>query len=208
MSSHISNRNVSRLKELIFHEALLNETNRFFDELSINRKYLEDQQIKKDQQIKSINNLLRTIQRLERINFDTKKDYLFDNIVKCICSSSFIEIFLQSVNQENEDVGQRFLLNTRTYYMYSHLTDQKHKQNLIDIRQSLLRPFTQWLIQQSSLFRFWNNRMLITLRQICFLLTLSIQLNRFIILDKDILDDYYQIIDSFVNILYSIIQSE
>ncbi|CAM4852151.1 unnamed protein product, partial [Rotaria magnacalcarata] len=40
------------------------------------------------------------------------------------------------------------------------------------------------------------------------LLTLSIQLNRFIILDKDILDDYYQIIDSFVNILYSIIQSE
>ncbi|CAF5225579.1 unnamed protein product, partial [Rotaria magnacalcarata] len=36
----------------------------------------------------------------------------------------------------------------------------------------------------------------------------SIQLNRFIILDKDILDDYYQIIDSFVNILYSIIQSE
>ncbi|CAF1597863.1 unnamed protein product [Rotaria magnacalcarata] len=202
MSSHISNRNVSRLKELIFHEALLNETNRFFDELSINRKYLEDQQIK------SINNLLRTIQRLERINFDTKKDYLFDNIVKCICSSSFIEIFLQSVNQENEDVGQRFLLNTRTYYMYSHLTDQKHKQNLIDIRQSLLRPFTQWLIQQSSLFRFWNNRMLITLRQIYFLLTLSIQLNRFIILDKDILDDYYQIIDSFVNILYSIIQSE
>ncbi|CAF2199321.1 unnamed protein product, partial [Rotaria magnacalcarata] len=140
MSSHISNRNVSTLKELIFHEALLNETNRFFDELSINRKYLEDQQIK------SINNLLRTIQRLERINFDTKKDYLFDNIVKCICSSSFIEIFLQSVNQENEDVGQRFLLNTRTYYMYSHLTDQKHKQNLIDIRQSLLCPFTQWLI--------------------------------------------------------------
>ncbi|CAF3298182.1 unnamed protein product [Rotaria socialis] len=202
MSSHISNGNLSTLKELIFHETFLNEMNRFFDELSVNGKYLEDHQIK------SMDNLLRTIQRLERINFDTKKDYLFDNIVKCICSSSFIEIFLQSVNQDNEDVGHRFLLNTCTDYIYSHSTDQKHKQSLIDIRQTLLRPFTQWLIQQSSLFRFWNNRMLITLRQICFLLTLSIQLNRLILLDKDILDDYYQIIDSFVNILYSIIQSE
>ncbi|CAF1151397.1 unnamed protein product [Rotaria sp. Silwood1] len=50
--------------------------------------------------------------------------------------------------------------------------------------------------------------MIINLRQICFLLTLSIQLNRFIILDNDILDYYCQIIDSFINILYSIIQSD
>ncbi|CAF0882831.1 unnamed protein product [Rotaria sordida] len=203
MSSHISDCTISSLKELIFHETLLNEINQFLKELSINGKYLQDPQIK------SIDNLLRTIQRLERINFDNKKDYLFDNIVKCICSSLFIEIFLQSLNQENiDDVGQKFLLNTCTDYIYSHSTDKQHKQCLIDIRQSLLRPFTQWLIQQSSLFRLWNNRIIINLRQICFLLTLSIQLNRFIILDNDILNYYCQIIDSFINILYSILQSD
>ncbi|CAF2644096.1 unnamed protein product [Rotaria sp. Silwood2] len=113
------------------------EINQFFKELSMNGKYLQDPQIK------SIDNLLRTI-------------------------------------QQNDDVGQRFLLNTCTDYIYSHSTDKQYKQCLIDIRQSLLRPFTEWLIQQSSLFRLWNNRMIINLRQICFLL---IQLNRFIILD-------------------------
>ncbi|CAF1217191.1 unnamed protein product [Rotaria sp. Silwood1] len=202
MSSHISDNNISTLKELIFHEKLLNEINQFLKELSTNGKYLQDPQIK------SMDNLFRTIQRLERINFDNKKDYLFNNIIKCICSSLFIEIFLQSLNQENDDAGQRFLLNTCTDYIYSHSTDKQHKQGLIDIRQTLLHPFTQWLIQQSSLFRLWNNRMIINLRQICFLLTLSIQLNRFIILDKDILDNYCQIIDSFINILYSLIQSD
>ncbi|CAF2502605.1 unnamed protein product [Rotaria sp. Silwood2] len=202
MSSHISDSSISTLKELIFHETFLMEINQFLKELLINDKYLQDPQIK------SIDNLFRTIQRLERINFDNRKDYLFDNIVKCICSSLFIEIFLQSLNQENDDAGQRFLLNTCTDYIYSHSTDKQHKQCLINIRQSLLRPFTQWLIEQSSLFRLWNNRMIINLRQICFLLTLSIQLNRFIILDKDILDNYCHIIDSFINILYSIIQSD
>ncbi|CAF1392406.1 unnamed protein product [Rotaria sp. Silwood1] len=134
MSSHISDSSISILKELIFHETLLNEINQFFKELSMSGKYLQDPQIK------SIDNLLRTIQHLERINFDDKKYYLFDNIVKCICSSLFIEIFLQSLNQENDDVRQRFLLNTCTDYIYSHSTD---KQCLIDIRQSLLRPFTE-----------------------------------------------------------------
>jgi len=202
MSSHISDKNIFILKEIIFHETLLNELNRFLEDLLINNKYLEDPQIK------SIDNLFRTIQRLERIDFDNKKDHLFNNIVKCICSPIFIQIFIQSVNQENDNPGQKFLLNTCTDYIYSHSVDKQHKQCLIDIRQSLLPPFTQWLNEQSPLFRLWNNRILIILRQISFLLTLSIQLNRYIILDKDILNYYCQLIDSFINILYSIIQSD
>jgi hypothetical protein len=202
MSSHISDNRMSQLKQFLFHETLLNELNRFLEDLCINNQYFQDPQIK------GIDNLFRTIQRLERTHFDDKNDYLFDNIVKCICSSSFIQIFLQSVNQENDNPGQRFLLNTCTDYVYSHSIDKQHKQSLIHIRQSLLRPFTQWLIQQSSVFRLWNNRIIIILRQISFLLTLSIQLDQHTILDKNILDHYCQLIDSFINILYSIVQSD
>lgn len=203
MSSYISSNNVSLLKELIFNETLLHELNRFLEDLSSNTKYLEDPQIK------SIDNFFRTTQRLERTSFDSKKnDYLFDNIIKCICSSTFIQIFLQSINRENESSGEKFLLNTCTDYIYSHSIDKQHKQCLIDIRQTLLRPFTQWLNEQSSFFRLWNNKVLIIFRQISFLLTLSIQFNQDMILDKEILNNFSQLIDSFINILYSLSQSD
>jgi len=48
--------------------------------------------------------------------------------------------------------------------------------------------------------------MSVILRQICFILTLSIQHNRYINLDKEIFNYYCQLIDSFINILYSIIE--
>lgn len=200
MSSFISDIGKFKLKELIFHDPLINEINKFLEGLSNDGKYL------KDPQIKSIDNLFRIIQRLERIYFDNKKGHLFDNIVKCICSSLFIEIFVQSINQEHDDAGQKFLLNTCTDYVCSHSTDKQYEQSLINIRQSILRPFTQWLIEQSSFFRSWNNRTTIVLRQICFLLTLSIQFNGSSILHQDVFNFYCQLIDSFINILYSISQ--
>ncbi|CAF4130653.1 unnamed protein product [Rotaria magnacalcarata] len=46
------------------------------------------------------------------------------------------------------------------------------------------------------------------LRQLCFIPTLSIQLNRYINLNKETFDYYCHLIESFVNILYSIIQIE
>jgi len=206
MSNHISEKNVSILKELIFYKPLINELNKCLEEIALNGKYLQDPQIK------SLDNIFRAIQRLERSRLDNKIDplliTLFDNIVKCICSSSFIEMFMHSTTQENDDAGQKFLLHTCTDYIYSHPTDQQHKQSLIDIRQSLLRPFSQWLAQQSTSFHLWNNRITAILRQLCFILTLSIQLNRYANLDKETLHYYCQLIDSFVNILSSIIQIE
>jgi hypothetical protein len=104
----------------------------------------------------------------------------------------FIEIFLQSINEESEHFGQRFLLNTCTDYIYSHSIDKQHQQSLIDIRGNLLHPFTQWINQHSSNLRSWNNLMIIILRQISFLLTLSIQFNRNLILEKHIFNDFCQ----------------
>ncbi|CAF1025351.1 unnamed protein product [Adineta steineri] len=206
MSNHISEKNILILKELIFHKSLINELNIFLEEISLNGKYLQDPQIK------SLDNIFRAIQRLERSRFDNKIDplltKLFDNIVKCICSTSFIEMFIHSTTQEIDDPGQKFLLHTCTDYIYSHPTDQQHKQCLLDIRQSLLHPFSQWLLQQRSSFRSWNIRMTVILRQLCFILTLSIQLNRYAILDKDTFNGYCQLIDSFIIILQSIIQTE
>ena len=202
LSNHISDNNALILKDLIFNEILFNEINKFLEEFSINFKYCDDYQIK------NLDNFFRTIERLERYNFDNKKDYFFDNIVKCICSSSFIQIFLQSVKDENDNPGEKFLLKTCTDYISSHSIDKQHQQSLINIQKSILQPFTQWLNQHSALFRLWNNKIIIIIRQITFLLTLNIQLNRLINLDKDTFDSYSQIIDSFINILYSITQSD
>jgi hypothetical protein len=198
MSSILSDKNLLILKELIFNPELIDEINRFLLDLSITKKYFDDPQMK------SLDNLFRTIQRFQRIS--TKTDHLFSNIIKCICSPIFIEIFLQSINEENEHFGQRFLLNTCTDYIYSHSINKQHQQSLIDIRENILHPFTQWINQQSSNYRSWNNRILIILRQISFLLTLSIQFNRDLILEKNIYEDFCQLIDSFINILYSIIE--
>jgi hypothetical protein len=195
MSSYLSDENLIILKQLIFDPKLLDEINQFLENLSTNKTYLEDSRIK------SLDNLFRTIQR---ISFDHSDDKLFDNLIKCICSSIFIEIFHQSVNEETEHVGQKFLLNTCTEYIYSH-SMAKHQQSFILIRENLLHPFTQWINQYSSNFRSWNNRILIILRQISFLLTLSIELNRNLILEKPIFNDYCQLIDSFINIIYSLI---
>ena len=206
MSNHISDKNISILKELIFHKPLINELNICLEEIASNGKYLQDPQIK------SLDNIFRAIQRLERNRLENKADplltKLFDNIVKCICSSSFIEMFIHSTTQENDDPGQKFLLYTCTDYIYSHPTDQQHKQSLLDIRQALLRPFSEWLAQQSVSCRLWNNRMTTILRQLCFILTLSIQLHRYTTLDKETFDYYCQLIDSFVNILHSVTQIE
>ena len=50
--------------------------------------------------------------------------------------------------------------------------------------------------------------MTVILRQLCFILTLSIQLNRSTNLDKDTLDHYCQLIDSFLSILHALVQTE
>jgi hypothetical protein len=207
ISNYISEKNIQILKELIFYKPILEELNYCLEEIASNGKYLQDPQLK------SLDYLFRTIQRLERNHFDHHINplliQLFDNIVKCICSSSFIDLFLlHSTTQDNDHIGQKFLLHTCTDYIYSHPTDQQHKQCLINIRQSLLHPFAQWLCQQSSSFRSWNHRISATLRQLCFILTLSIQHNQHTNLDRQTYDDYCQLIDSFVNIVYSILQTD
>ncbi|CAF5229981.1 unnamed protein product [Rotaria magnacalcarata] len=122
----------------------------FFEEIASNGKYLQDPQIK------SLDNIFRATQRLEKSclynQIDPLLTKLFENIAKCICSPSFIEIFIHSTTQENDNAGQRFPLHTCTDYIYSHSADQQHKQCLLDIRRSLDRPFSQWLTQQSSSF--------------------------------------------------------
>ena len=194
ISHHVTEKN---LKDLLFYEPIVEQLNQCLEEIVSHGKYL------KDPGIRSLDHFLRTLQRL-----DYKSSKLFDNVVKCICSSSFIEIFTQSSTSQDtiEDAGQRFLLHTCTDYIYSRPTDQDHRQCFLDIRQALLQPFSHWLTQQSASFRLWNTRMSVILRQLCFILTFSIQNQRSTQFDRQILDYYCQLIDSFINILYSILQ--
>ncbi len=45
MSSHLCDKNLFILKELIFNPKFIDEVNRFLEDLSINKKYFEDPQI-------------------------------------------------------------------------------------------------------------------------------------------------------------------
>lgn len=201
LSNYLTEENLSLFKELIYFEEVIEGLNRILEQIAINGKFLQDPLIR------SVDNLCRAIQRLQRNHSEIKPD-LFHHIVKCLCSNTFFDQFLQSTTQEIDHSGQKFLLHTCTDYVYSHPTDPIHKQSLLDIRHSLLHRFVQWFVQQSSFYRSWNHRLLVTLRQLCFLLTLSIQHHRMTQLDQDTLNDYCQLIDTFVNILYSILQSE
>ena len=215
LSNYLTEENLPLFRELICSQGMIEGLNRILEQIAMNGKYLQDPHIR------SLDNLCRTIQRLQRNHSEIKLDSLlidlFNHIVKCLCSTTFFDLFLQSATQETDHSGQKFLLHTCTDYIYSHPTDPNiyshptdpiHKQSLLDIRQSLLHRFVQWFAQQSSFYRSWNHRLSVTLRQLCFLLTLSIQHHRLSQLDRDTFNDYCQLADAFVNILYSILQSE
>lgn len=198
MSSSLSNLNLSILKQILYHPTVCDEINRFLEEFSLGQRHLEDYPMK------ILDHFFRTIQRLERISSPDENPEFFSHIVRCICSPIFFEIFLQSIYEENLHWKERFLLHTCIDYISSHCFDQHHQQSLIEIRQILLHSFTQWMNEHSLTFRSWNNRFVMIIRQISFLLTLPIQSNRNAILDNEIFNDYRQLIDSCVHILYSI----
>ena len=176
------------------------EINRFLEEFSLGARPLEE-----DYPMKTFDHFFRTIQRLKRISSPTEQHEFFSHIIPCIRSPIFFETFLQSINEETIHWKERFLLHTCIDYISSHSFDQQHQQSFIEIRQILLHRFTQWMNENSSTFRSWTNRFVIIIRQISFLLTLPIQFNPNSILENEIFNDYCQLIDSFLHILYSIV---
>ncbi|CAF4840241.1 unnamed protein product, partial [Rotaria magnacalcarata] len=74
------------------------DENNNLSKIASNGKYLQDSQIK------SLDNIFRAMQHLEKSCLDNQINplltKLFENIVKYICSPSFIEIFIHSTTQE------------------------------------------------------------------------------------------------------------
>ncbi len=79
---------------LIFYPKLLDEINQFLGDLSNNKKYFEDSQIKR------IDNFFRTIQRLQRIYFDNKKKDFKMSIDAILYTSFDICVFVQKYFSE------------------------------------------------------------------------------------------------------------
>lgn len=191
--THLTPSDVSPLKDLLFHGDLLHELNAFLKRLSINREFLHNGHLQ------SVDDLLRTLERLERHH--SASSPLAESIVECICSSTFLDTFPEL----NESVAHRFLFSTCVDYLVGHSTA---KDNFLRIRQALLRPFTNWLSEQSTYFRLWSMPQILLVRQLSFLLSLTIQNDRWTPLDASTFADFSRLIDSFVNILFSVVQSE
>ena len=193
--THLSPSDVAPLRDLLFHsDPLLHEINAFLRRLAINREFLLAPHLQ------SVDDLLRTLERLDR-HQSISTSPLTESIVQCLCSSTFIETFPQL----NESVGHRFLFSTCVDYLLSH---SREKQSFLRIRQALLRPFTHWFTEQSTYFRLWTTPLVLLVRQLSFLLTLPIQNDRWSILDSETFADFSRLIDAFVNILFSVVQSD
>lgn len=198
-ASSLSPEHLSILKQILLHPILSDEVHRLLNDFSLEEKSFDDHQIQ------ILDHFFRIIQRLERISpLDTNEQFFF-HIVQCIRSPLFFQTFVQSINEENLHWKERFLLHTCPDYLSSHSLDQE---SLLEIRQAHLHSFTQWIDENASSFLSWKNHLLITFRQISFLLILPLQFNRNSNLEQDLFNDYCQLIDFFLNILYSIIQSD
>ena len=180
--THLSPSDVSPLKDLLFHVDLLHEINAFLKRLSINRAFLHDAHLQ------SVDDLLRTLERLER--HQSISSPLAESIVQCVCSSTFLDTFPEL----NESVAHRFLFSTCVDYLVGHSTTKDH---FLRIRHALLRPFTHWLSEQSTYFRLWTMPQILLVRQLSFLLSLTIQNDRWTPLDVSTFADFSQF-DRFV----------
>jgi glutaredoxin-related protein len=99
---------------LIFYSKLLDEINQFLEDLSNNKKYFEDSQIKE------IDNFFRTIQRLQRIYFDNKKKDFKMSIDAILYTSFDMCVFVQKYFSEKFNAKEYMII--RLYSVESQVS--------------------------------------------------------------------------------------
>ena len=153
LCSSATNTDVEVLKSVWINEPLINEICTCLKEIGIEGKHIQDEHVQ------SIDYFLRGINHLEKGRIEiqnlTLLSKLRDQIVSCVCSSSFIKIFNQLGELKNLNASQTLLLETCTD-MISWYDAPHYNQTHIAVRTTLLNTFNGFLKTHLSSFQKLN----------------------------------------------------
>ena len=192
-----------RLKGLLINESLMNELLPCLQLIADEGKYLHDEQIR------SVDGLLRAIHYLTKGRVELQSlslmSNLLDHVTRCICSTTFINMF-QQINQfESLTVGQTFLLDTCTNYI-SWQDAGRYKDTTIAVRTALLSIFVSWFDLFVSSYRTLTKLTIKIIGQLCITLIGGNAYDEEIF-PPGIREDYCKMIDQIHTLLSSIIET-
>lgn len=153
MCYHATDTDVDSLKRLLIHEPLINELCTCLKEIATDSKQLQREHIKGiDYYLCAINYLQKGRVEIQSIDLVSA---LLDNVITCVCSKYFINMFKQIGKLENLNAAQTFLLDTCTDFISWH--DAGHyNETHIAVRTALLNTFTSWFEVYVVSFRKLN----------------------------------------------------
>lgn len=204
LSLNITNDDVNALKIVLLDPPLINELCHCLKEITTNGQHLQDKRIE------AVDYYVRAISHLEkgRVDIQSMKivSDLLDNVVNCVCSKYFLEMF-KKINQLKEfDPGQIFLLDTCTDFISWHDAG-RYNDTHIAVRTALLHQFTSFLQNNFSTLSKLSQLAIKIIGQ------LGITIVGGNARDEDIFppqirQEYCQMIDHLSSILNSIIESK
>jgi hypothetical protein len=194
---------IDSLKLLLINESLINEVCKCLKEIGIDGKHLHDENVK------SIDYYLRGISYLEkgRVDIQSMKiiSELVDNIVNCVCSNIFINMF-NKIDQLNQlDASQTLLLDTCTDFISWHDAG-KYNQTHLAVRSALLNTFNSFF-QKNLLSLTKLSKVAIKIIGQLSITLIGGNANDEDIFPDKIREDYCKMIDQLSSILNSIVES-
>lgn len=198
--SYITDENVATLKKLLIYKPLADEITGCLTDIATNGKYVGDSQIK------CVDLMMRAIYQIFQGRVEIQNDpvlvSILDAIVKCLCSSSLVNILRRITDLKELDEAETLLLDTCTDY-FSWYSGDRRDEFCYTIRTALLSPFTQWLLNHVSSFREWDKISFNAVKKLGNIL-LDFDMHHDVKHTKEIYDDCFKIIDCFISILFSL----
>ncbi|CAM4961869.1 unnamed protein product [Rotaria socialis] len=195
--------NVDTLKELVIHEPLIDELRKCLSEIATNGKHL------KDKTIEAIDYSIRAVHYLEKGRVQIQNipivAGLLENIVKCVCSSYFINMFKKIGGLEKLDEAQTFLLDTCTDVISWHDAGF-YNQTHVAVRTALLSMFTSWFQNYITCSQKLSKSAIKIIGQLCITL-IGGNAREDDIFPEPIRKDYCKLIDQLFSMLSSTIES-
>ena len=204
LCSNATDDDAQSLKILLLNQSLIDELCHCLKEIVSHGKYLHDQRLE------AVNSHVRAISYLEkgRVEIQSMKivSDLLDQLLACVCSKYFLDMFKKIGQLKELDVAQTFLLDTCTDFISWHDAG-RYNDTHIAVRTALLHEFTLFLQNNLSALMKFNKTVIRILGQ------LSITVIGGNARDEDIFpspirEDYCRMIDQLSSVLNSIIESK
>ena len=191
------------LGQLLVNPLFISELRTCLNEIVSEGKHLHDERIR------GLDCSLRALHHLEKGRVELQGRplmlELLESIVRCVCSTWFIQMFTQMNEWEKLNEPQTFLLDTCTKFILSHDAG-RYNDTTISVRTALLSTFISWFDKYVSAFRSLTPLSIGIIGQLCITL-IGGNAKDADVFPAPIRDDYCKMIDQIVTILNSIIET-